>query len=84
MKNNKDWEYYYQVSVGLGLCSGSLLAIASRFSNVLVRPGGLTHEAYIPLYAYGISVAMIPLFIVTNSKRFRYLDKFGDVQIESK
>ena len=30
-----------------------------------------------------MSVAMIPLFIVTNSKRFRYLDKFGDVQIES-
>ena len=27
-------------------------------------------------------MAIIPLFILTNSKRFRYLDKFGDVQIE--
>lgn len=68
--------------MALGLLSGTLLATASRFSSVLVRPGGLNHEAYIPLYAYGMSLAMIPLFIVTNPKRFRYLDKFGDVQIE--
>ena len=81
-KSHTNWEYYYQASIALGLCSGSLLAIASRFSNVLVRPGGLTHEAYIPLYAYGMSVAMIPVFIVTNSKRFNYLNKFGDVEIE--
>ena len=51
-----------------------MLAIASRISHVLCKPEGLVHEAYITLYAQGMSVAIIPIFIVTNAKRLSHLD----------
>ena len=72
-EGNKDWGYYYQLSVAMGLTSGLMLAIASKMSNVLCRPGGLYHEAYITLYAQATSVCIIPLFIVTNAKRLSHL-----------
>ena len=72
-EENKDWGYYYQISIAMGLVSGVMLAIASRMSNVLCRPGGLYHEAYITLYAQATSVCIIPLFIVTNAKRLSHL-----------
>ena len=73
-ENNSDWGYYYQLSIALGLGSGAMLAVASRMSNVLCKPGGLYHEAYITLYAQAMSVCIIPLFIVTNAKRLSHLD----------
>ena len=51
-----------------------MLALASRMSNVLCKPGGLYHEAYITLYAQVTCIAFIPLFIVTNAKRLSHLD----------
>ena len=74
-KNEKaDWNYYYQFSIAMGLISGTMLAIASRMSNVLCKPGGLYHEAYITLYAQVTCIVVIPLFIVTNAKRLSHLD----------
>ena len=71
---NHNWGYYYQLSVALGLGSGTMLAVASRMSNALCKPGALHHEAYITLYAQATSVCIIPVFIVTNAKRLSHLD----------
>ena len=58
-----------------------MLAIASRMSNALCKPGSLHHEAYIALYSQALTLCIIPLFILANPKSGDYTDQPNDNKV---
>lgn len=43
--------------------AGILMAIVSRLSHILAKPGALRHESYMSMYAYLVSACVVPFFI---------------------
>ena len=62
----------YRAHAFEAMIAGVLMAMVSRISHILAKPGVLRHEAYMSMYAYFMSLIIMPLFIIMGWWRFEY------------
>ena len=68
------WVIDYRKHAFEAFTAGFLMAIVSRISHILVKPGVLRHEAYMSMYAYLMCFIVMPLFMIANL-RFEHEDR---------
>ena len=67
-----NWMIDYRKHAFEAFVAGFLMAIVSRISHILAKPGVLHHEAYMSMYAYFMSLIVMPLFMIAGWWRFEY------------
>ena len=69
---DENWMIDYRAHAFEAMIAGVLMAMVSRISHILAKPGVLRHEAYMSMYAYFMSLIIMPLFIIMGWWRFEY------------
>lgn len=60
------WVIDYRKHALEAFIAGVLMAVVSRISHILVKPGVLRHEAYMSMFAYLMCFITMPVFVVAN------------------
>ena len=60
------WMIDYRKHALEAFIAGVLMSIVSRISHILAKPGVLRHEAYMSMYAYLMTLIVMPLIMIAN------------------